>query len=142
MIFSSQYLFNEIPFLYGLNRFLPKEIRSRKWLISEDLDKLVLKNQFSPSIQEAGLWSTLIKKKIKSSSYIRKFREVAKSYLRKGFLILEEMRKYFRIYEEALQVLHFLFPHIWEKIDFRFHQYRDARKNDSRKKVKNAAKVQ
>jgi hypothetical protein len=27
---------------------------------------------------------------------------VAKSYMRKGFLIYEEMRKYFPIYEEAL----------------------------------------
>jgi hypothetical protein len=44
-------------------------------------------------------------KKIKFSSYIRKFRvehAVAKSYMRKGFLIYEEMRKYFPIYEEAL----------------------------------------
>jgi hypothetical protein len=28
--------------------------------------------------------------------------EVAKSYMRKGFLIYEEMRKYFPIYEEAV----------------------------------------
>jgi hypothetical protein len=27
---------------------------------------------------------------------------VAKSYMRKGFLIYEEMRKYFSIYEEAI----------------------------------------
>jgi hypothetical protein len=27
---------------------------------------------------------------------------VAKSYMRKGFLIYEEMRKYFPIYEEAI----------------------------------------
>jgi hypothetical protein len=38
-----------------------------------------------------------IKKKIKFSSYIRKFK-VAKSYMRKGFLISEEMRKYFPIH--------------------------------------------
>ncbi len=31
---------------------------------------------------------------------------VAKSYMRKGFLIYEEMRKYFPIYEEAVS-------HIW-----------------------------
>ena len=46
-----------------------------------------------------------IKKKIKFSSYIGKFRvehAVAKSYMRKGFLIYEEMRKYFPIYEEAV----------------------------------------
>jgi hypothetical protein len=40
-----------------------------------------------------------------------KFRAVAKSYMRKGFLIYEEMRKYFPIYEEALQLLHFKFPY-------------------------------
>jgi hypothetical protein len=38
---------------------------------------------------------------------------VAKSYMRKGFLIYEEMRKYFPIYEEAtLQLLHSEFPYI------------------------------
>jgi hypothetical protein len=41
---------------------------------------------------------------------------VAKSYMRKGFLIFEEMRKYFPIYEEAvymtLQLLHSGFPYI------------------------------
>jgi hypothetical protein len=43
-----------------------------------------------------------LKKKV--SSYIRKFRSgaVAKSYMRKGFLIYEEMRKYSPIYEEAV----------------------------------------
>jgi hypothetical protein len=39
-------------------------------------------------------------------------RAVAKSYLRKGFLIYEEMRKYFPIYEEAVShicsILNFL----------------------------------
>ena len=46
----------------------------------------------------------LIKKEIKFSSYIRKFRveQCAKSYMRKVFLIYEEMRKYFTIYEEAV----------------------------------------
>jgi hypothetical protein len=42
-------------------------------------------------------WSgTLIKRKTKLSSYIRKFRvgSGAKSYMRKGFLIYEEMRKF------------------------------------------------
>jgi hypothetical protein len=38
---------------------------------------------------------TLIKKKRKSSLYLRKFRreQLSKSYMRKGFLIYEEMRK-------------------------------------------------
>jgi hypothetical protein len=40
----------------------------------------------------------LIKKKRKFSSYNRKFRAVAKSYMRKGFLIYEEMLKYLTIY--------------------------------------------
>jgi hypothetical protein len=31
---------------------------------------------------------------------------VAKSYMRKGFLIYEEMRKYFSIYEEAVSHIH------------------------------------
>jgi hypothetical protein len=47
--------------------------------------------------------SALIIKKIKFSSYIRKFSgAVAKSYIRKGFLKYEEMSKYFPIYEEAV----------------------------------------
>ncbi len=39
---------------------------------------------------------------------------VAKSYMRKGFLIYEEMRKYFPIYEKAvpLQLLPSEFPYI------------------------------
>jgi hypothetical protein len=48
--------------------------------------------------------AALIKKKRKISSHIRKFQmgAVAKSYMRKGFLIYEEMRKYLVIYEEAV----------------------------------------
>jgi hypothetical protein len=44
------------------------------------------------------------KKETKLSSYIRKFRvgSGAKSYMRKGFLIYEEMRKFFPIYEKAV----------------------------------------
>jgi hypothetical protein len=42
---------------------------------------------------------------------------VAKSYIRKGFLIYEKMRKYFPVYEEAdshmtLQLHHYEFPYI------------------------------
>jgi hypothetical protein len=50
------------------------------------------------------LTATLIKKKIKFSSYIREIESgaVAKSYMRKGFLIYVEMHKYFPIYEEAV----------------------------------------
>ncbi len=51
--------------------------------------------------------ATLIKNKTKFSAYIRKFRWIqmgsgAKSYIRKGFLIYEEMRKFFTMYEEAV----------------------------------------
>ena len=43
---------------------------------------------------------------------------VAKSYMRKGFPIYEEMGKYFLIYKEvilymSLQLLHSEFPYIW-----------------------------
>jgi hypothetical protein len=49
----------------------------------------------------------------------------AKSYLWKGFLIYEEMRKYFPIYEEAashmsLQLLHSEFPYIRGNLIFFF----------------------
>ncbi len=52
-----------------------------------------------------GLDAALIKKKTKFSTYIRKFRwgSGAKSYMRKGFLIYEEMRKFFPIYEGRVQ---------------------------------------
>ncbi len=40
----------------------------------------------------------LIYKKIQYGS-------VAKSYMRKGFLIYEEMRKYFPVYEEAVSYI-------------------------------------
>ncbi len=46
---------------------------------------------------------TLIKKKRKFSSYIRiQNGAVAKSYIRKGFLIYEEIPKYLIINEEAV----------------------------------------
>jgi hypothetical protein len=55
-----------------------------------------------------SLWlrTTLIKKKIKIFLIYREIQSgaVAKSYMRKGFLIYEEMRKYFPIYEEAVTV--------------------------------------
>jgi hypothetical protein len=78
--------------------------------------------------------STLIKKKIKFSSYIRKFRVEqlqSHTYMRKGFLIYEEMLKYFPIYEEAVRVSHICktlqlllseFPYIRDKFDFLFYQ--------------------
>jgi hypothetical protein len=55
---------------------------------------------------------------------------VAKSYLRKGFLINEEMRKYLVIYEEvvshmALQPLPSGFSHIGGKFSFLFYQCMD-----------------
>jgi hypothetical protein len=56
-------------------------------------------------IAGAGGGSTLIKKKRKFSSNIRKFRWErlqSHTYMRKGFLIYEEMRKYLVIHEEAI----------------------------------------
>ncbi len=51
--------------------------------------------------------------------------------MRKGFLIYEEMRKYFPIYEDGgrqsymtLQLLHSEFPYIWGKFNFLFCQCR------------------
>jgi hypothetical protein len=61
---------------------------------------------------------TLIKKKIKIFLIHREIQSgaVAKSYMRKGFLIYEEMSKYFPIDEEAvshiLQLLHSGFPYV------------------------------
>jgi hypothetical protein len=51
--------------------------------------------------------NTLIKKNIKFSQIFLTYKEiqngaVAKSYLRKGFLIYEEMRKYLPIYEDTV----------------------------------------
>ncbi len=76
------------------------------------------------------LYLTLIKKKVKLSSYIYKEIQngaVAKSYMRKGFLIYDEMRKYLPKYEEAvshymtLQLLHSEFPYMYiRKIWFSF----------------------
>jgi hypothetical protein len=50
-------------------------------------------------------FTALIKKKIKFSSCIRKFREEqlqSHICMKKGFLIYEEVRIYFPIYEEAV----------------------------------------
>ncbi len=48
---------------------------------------------------------TLIKKEKQSFLIYKEIQSgaVAKSYMRKGFLIYEEMRKYFPIYEEAVR---------------------------------------
>ncbi len=65
---------------------------------------------------------------MKFSSYIRKFRvEQLQSHIwDKGFLIYEEILKYFPIYEEplitTLQLLHSEFPYIRGKFDFLFYQ--------------------
>ena len=59
--------------------------------------------------------SKLIKKKIFLIFMEIQSGAVAKAYIRKGFLIYEEMRKYFPIYEEAymtLQLFHSEFPYI------------------------------
>jgi hypothetical protein len=50
-------------------------------------------------------WPTALKKK--ENQIFLKYKEiqngaVAKSYMRKGFLIYEEMRKYLTVYEEAV----------------------------------------
>ncbi len=57
------------------------------------------------------LLSTLIKKKIKFSSYIGKFRveQLQSHIMRKGFLKCEEMGKYFPIYEEASSLGRYVF---------------------------------
>jgi hypothetical protein len=53
---------------------------------------------------ELSIQITLIKNKNKIFLIYRKIQSgaVAKSYMRKGSLIYEEMRKYFPIYEEAV----------------------------------------
>ncbi len=68
--------------------------------------------------------TSLIKKKIKFFHIYNEIQSgaVAKSYMRKGFLIYEEMRKYFPIYEEAVSHSHSEFRYIWEKFDFLFYQ--------------------
>ncbi len=80
-----------------------------------------------------GVANTLYndKKENQIFSYIRKFR-VEQLQIHKGFLIYEEMRRYFPIYEEAvshigmtlhcLQLLHSEFPYIWGKFDYLFYQ--------------------
>jgi hypothetical protein len=57
-------------------------------------------------------------------------RFVAKSYMRKGFLKYEVMRKYLTIYEEAVGHIHMTLqpipseiPYICGKFDFLFYQY-------------------
>ncbi len=62
--------------------------------------------------------------KIKFSTYIGKFRVQqlqSHTYMRKGFLIYEEMRKYFPM-RRPLQLLHSEFPYKWGKFDFLFYQ--------------------
>jgi hypothetical protein len=70
----------------------------------------LLRLNISTVISKVQLYTD--KKKSKFSSYIRKFRTgtVPKSYMRKGFLIVEEMRKYLVIFEDVLsQIYDFAF---------------------------------
>jgi hypothetical protein len=74
----------------------------------ETLEEAVLSaviKHLALGITAARFLSTLIKKKRRFFSYIRKFRmEQLQSHIcmRKGFLIYEEKRKYLPIYEEAV----------------------------------------
>ncbi len=62
-----------------------------------------------------------MKKKTKFSSYIRKFRSVAKEGLPNTWIWGNaEMRKYLTIFD--LATASFNFPYIWEKLDFLFYQ--------------------
>ncbi len=84
------------------------------WHRDNRADSYRLKNGHYTDKEE--MQNFLIYKEIQS-------REVAKSYMRKDFLIFEEMRKYFPIYEESyvsLQLLHSEFPYLWGKFDFIF----------------------
>ncbi len=76
-------------------------------------------------------WVTLKKKKIKCSSYIRKFRPEQLQRQSWGFLIYEEMRKLAQIFSHiwgvrksyiTLQPLPSEFPYIWGKFNFLFYQ--------------------
>ncbi len=95
-------------------------IRIRLWLLSapdpaanQDMD---LQNWFLLSYFHALIKKEnqiyLIYKEIQSGA-------VAKSYLRKGFLIYEEMRKYFPIYEEAVSHNDFATAPFWIALHMR-----------------------
>jgi hypothetical protein len=78
----------------------PEELPDR--YTSKIRDKSIGKTDRSSFSSTEFIAGYIEKKKIKFSSYIRIFRVeqlqcVAKSYMRKGFLIYEEMRKYFPI---------------------------------------------
>ncbi len=79
-------------------------------------------------IKISYIWYT-DKKEIFSHMYGNSEWSIAKAYIRKGFLIYEEMRKYFPIYEEAymtLQLFHSEFPYMMRKILFSFYQCKYA----------------
>jgi hypothetical protein len=65
--------------------------------------KFILKRQCHKNYDFIWIPCVLIKKR-KSNLIYKEIQSgsVAKSYMRKGFLIYEEMRKYFPIYEEAV----------------------------------------
>ncbi len=69
-------------------RASPAETQKRRWVI-EGLGSP------PPTLLKKENQIFLLYKEIQSEA-------VAKSYMRKGFLIYEEMRKYFPIYEEAV----------------------------------------
>jgi hypothetical protein len=74
-------------------------------------------------------YCTLIKKKIRFSSYYKEIQggAVAKSYMTNGLLINGEIFAHFLILGSpspymTLQLLHSEFPYKWGKFDFLFYQ--------------------
>ncbi len=73
-------------------------------MMSTRQEKGVSQFVYQCNFNSPALKNALLKKKRKFSTYLKEIQPeaVAKSYMRKGFLIYEEMRKYFVIYEDAV----------------------------------------
>jgi len=97
-------LFFKFTVVFSSTYFLFRQVQTNYWVISMSMGKehqtrssylLSANNNGAPCTDKKEKQIFLIYKEIQSGA-------VAKSYMRKGFLIYEEMRKYFPIYEEAV----------------------------------------
>ncbi len=75
-------------------------LKGRLRILGEDRYKLP--NWIWDTVKKGDILDALIKNKIFLIYKNIQSEAVAKSYMRKGFLIYEEMLKYFPIYEEAV----------------------------------------
>ncbi len=103
LVYIVQFL---LPALQGKITLTPVKGRGKVWVLHQSACRASLEKEKMDT--ERGIYCTLTKKENQIFLIYKEIQSgaVAKSYMRKGFLIYEKMREYFPMYEEAIS-------HIW-----------------------------